>query len=50
MRLPEITCLLGISRPTLYRLIQTGQFPTAIKQGRTSAWRRSAVMAYLNRI
>jgi prophage regulatory protein len=47
MRLPELTRLLGISRPTVYRLIQNGEFPTPIKQGRTSSWRRSDVLAYL---
>jgi len=47
MRLPEVTRLLGISRPTLYRLIQTGAFPSPVKQGRTSSWRRSSVLSYL---
>jgi prophage regulatory protein len=47
MRLPELTRVLGISRPTVYRLIQKGEFPAPVKQGRTSSWRRSDVLEYL---
>ncbi len=50
IRLPEVIRLIGVSRPTVYRLIQNGEFPKPIKQGRTSAWPSREVSSYLDRI
>lgn len=50
VRLPEIIRIIGVSRPTVYRLIERGEFPKPIKQGRTSAWPSEEVDAYMAKI
>lgn len=37
-RMAQVTRVLAVSRPTLYRWIQLGEFPPPIKLGRISVW------------
>lgn len=49
MRTRDVTAALSISRPTLWRLVKTGQFPAPLKVTRSlNGWRRSVVDAYLD--
>lgn len=48
LRLPEVLNMIGVSRPTLYRMIKAGTFPAPIKQGTISSWPQSKVSAYIN--
>lgn len=50
VRLPYIVQKTGVSRPTIYRMIASGEFPKPVKQGRTSSWPSSEVEAYINRV
>lgn len=50
VRLPEVISRIGVSRPTVYRLIADGKFPKAVKQGRTSSWPVSEIEAYLEEV
>lgn len=50
MRLPEVSRLLGVSRPTIYRLIRDGKFPKPIKLGSTSGWRSDELEAYIKNL
>lgn len=38
IRLPELRNKTGLSRPTIYRLIQQGKFPPPGKAGCSSVW------------
>lgn len=47
-RLPEVLGLVGLSRSTVYRLIQEGAFPVPVKLGqRAVAWRSSEIHAWI---
>lgn len=46
IRMPEVTQTIGLSRATIYRMIDKGEFPQPVRQGRTSAWPLSEVRAY----
>ncbi|MDR3474340.1 MAG: AlpA family phage regulatory protein [Devosia sp.] len=48
VRLPEVVTMLGLSRPTIYRMIKAGKLPKPVKQGRTSSWRLTDLSAYIN--
>jgi prophage regulatory protein len=49
LRLPTVLALTGLSRSTLYRKIQAGQFPKQIAiSTRCAGWRNSAVSAWLH--
>jgi len=47
MRLPEVMGTLGLSRASVYALIQKGALARPVKIGRTSVWLRSEVQAFL---
>jgi len=49
LRLPQVLALVGISRSSLYALIQRGAWPapSKIAGGRASAWRAGDVRAAL---
>jgi len=48
LRLPAVIERTGLSRSSIYRLVQLGQFPANIKLSeRASAWRESDVTAWL---
>lgn len=49
IRLPEVINKIGLSRPTVYRMIERGEFPKPVKQGRTSAWVSREVNDYLDK-
>ena len=45
LRLPQVAERVGYSRPSIYRLVQAGQFPRPYKIGaRASAWRESPTL------
>lgn len=53
LRLPQLKAVLGISRATIYRYVDSGKLPPPVKlSSRCVAWRASAInewMAALNR-
>jgi prophage regulatory protein len=49
LRLPAVMDRTGISRPTIYRLMQKGEFPKAAKIGGSSVWPEREVTAYIEK-
>jgi prophage regulatory protein len=48
LRLPTVIERTGLSRSSIYRLVQLGRFPAPVKLSeRASAWRESDVVAWL---
>jgi prophage regulatory protein len=48
LRLPAVCDRIGLSRSTVYRLINEGAFPDPVKvTARTSAWLESAVSTWM---
>lgn len=50
IRMPEVTQTIGLSRATIYRMIDKGEFPQPVRQGRTSAWPLNEVREYLEAV
>ncbi len=48
LRMPEVTLRLGISRPTLYRMIERKEFPKPVRVSRSSRWPEDEVSAAIN--
>ncbi len=49
-RLPDVKTVTGLSRSTIYALIQRGEFPSPIQLSiRAVGWQREAVEAFLAR-
>jgi len=48
-RLPELIKMLGISKPSIYRLIKDNQFPKPVKLGNSSVWPTSTVHLWWDR-
>lgn len=49
IRRPEVEHLTGLSRPTIYRYIQQGQFPEPVKiTKRAVGWRESDIIEWMN--
>lgn len=49
LRMPDILALLGISKATLYRMVEEGQFPAPFKiSQRLNGWRLSDIQAWEN--
>ncbi len=47
LRLPTVEAMTGLSKRTIYRLIEAGDFPENIKlTARAVAWRESEVVAW----
>lgn len=48
IRRPEVERLTGLSRPTIYRYISAGQFPTPVKiTDRAIGWRESVIQNWM---
>lgn len=48
-RIKGVNVLTGLSRSTIYRLIQEGKFPAPIKIGeRASGWKQSTIEAWID--
>lgn len=48
LRIQEVCLILGISRSTLYRMVNDGQFPKALDLGpRYKAWQKSTVTEWI---
>ena len=47
LRLQEVLYRVGISRSTLYKLMEAGQFPAQIKIGYSSVWSERALMQWM---
>ena len=43
----EVAQLLGISKRTIYRLLDAGQIPKPIKLGNATRWRRSDIVLFV---
>jgi prophage regulatory protein len=49
IRRPEVEHLTDLSRPTIYRYIQQGQFPEPVKiTKRAVGWRESDIIEWMN--
>lgn len=47
LRMPDILALLGISKATLYRMVEEGRFPAPFKIGkRLNGWRLTDIQAW----
>jgi len=46
----DLESFLGISRPTIYRLVACGKFPRPIRIGRSTRWLWSEVDRYIKRL
>jgi len=46
----ELEIFLGISRPTIYRLVAAGKFPKPIRIGRSTRWLWSEVDRYIKQL
>ncbi len=46
---PEVSALVGLSRPTIYRLMRQGKFPVPLKIGEKNVrWVASEIEQYLS--
>lgn len=43
----DVCAALKISRPTLYRLLKAGRFPTGVQVGTRLRWSRAAIESYV---
>jgi prophage regulatory protein len=48
IRLPQVIDRVGMARPTIYRMIQHGQFPAPVKVGSAALWSEAEVSAWLD--
>ncbi len=48
LRLQEVLYRVGISRSSLYKLMETGQFPAQIKIGYSSVWSERAITTWMD--
>jgi prophage regulatory protein len=49
LRIDGVAKRMGISKPTVYRMIERGEFPRPAKIGRTSVWPESSVNAFVSK-
>ena len=47
-RLHKVKEITGLSRSTIYRKMEEGNFPRQIKFGRTSFWPRTAIQQWIH--
>lgn len=47
LRLPGVKTLSGLSKASIYKGIKAGTFPAPLKLGRASAWRATAINAWM---
>ena len=48
LKIPEVLALVKISKSTLYRFIEAGDFPRPIRLGpRARAWRKAEILKWL---
>lgn len=51
LRVKDVAELLGISRSTIYSMVQKGQFPAPVKlTPNTVVWRQSVVVAFMDSV
>ncbi len=48
VRLSEVLLEVSLKKPTIYKLIQKGEFPRPIKIGRSSLWSMDEISEFLN--
>ena len=48
LNLLEVQQQTSLSRTTIYRLIESGEFPRPVKIGRTSRWPTSEISAFID--
>lgn len=44
----EVLAVVGVSRSSVYAMIQRGAFPPGVKVGRARRWRRSEIATWLD--
>jgi len=50
VRLPEVLYIVGLTKTTVYKYMQDGQFPSSLKLGsRAVGWRESEIQAWISR-
>lgn len=48
VRMPEVMRLTGLSRSTIYRMVNRGEFPAPVEDGqRAVAWRKREVVDWI---
>ena len=47
LRLPDVIHAVGLSRATIYRMIQAGDFPAGVKLGAATGWREADVLQWI---
>ena len=47
LRIDQVIDLFPVSRMTIYRMIQAGEFPAPTKFGRATLWRRSQLRRWI---
>lgn len=45
--LPEVMRVTGLARPTIYKFIRSGAFPSPVKCGTASRWSRSEIQGWI---
>lgn len=50
MRVRQVMEVVGVSRATLYRLINAKKFPKPVKHGHIAAWPQSQVQSYVQNV
>lgn len=46
--LPTVSKRIGLCRSSIYQLIQSGEFPTPLKLGRSSRWLPSEILSWVD--
>ena len=50
LRLPDVLRRMGVSRPTIYRMIKKGEFPKPARFGGSSVWPESDINRFQQKI
>ena len=48
LRISDVMYIVGFSKPSIYRLIKDREFPKPLKIGRSSRWKRSEVLEWID--
>ena len=47
LRMKDVIKIVPLSRPTIYRLVESGEFPAYFKVGGATFWRQSDVQKFI---
>lgn len=48
LRIRQVLALVPVSRPTIYRMMERGEFPKALRIGSSSLWVESEINKWMN--